>query len=151
MREWTDSHIMYFKVPQSHSTKKKAGMIQKESAQAVFFLGTAVHLNWKTGPRRDENDFFSFLFFFFFFLFRVTCVPYRSSQAGVKWELQLLDYTTATATWDPTHLYNLPYRSWQRQILNPLARSGIKPTSSWILVRFITVGPQQEFRKWLDC
>ena len=31
-------------------------------------------------------------------------------RLGVESELQLLDYTTATATWDPSHVCNL-YRS----------------------------------------
>ena len=38
-------------------------------------------------------------------IFGATPVAYRSSQAGgVKSELQLLAYTTATATRDPSHV-----------------------------------------------
>ena len=39
---------------------------------------------------------------------------------GVKSELQLLAYTTATATPDPSHICDLHYSSGQHQILNPL-------------------------------
>ena len=35
----------------------------------------------------------------------------------VKSELQLPAYTTATATWDPSHICNLYHSSWQCQIL----------------------------------
>ena len=53
---------------------------------------------------------------------------------GVESELQLPDYTTATATWDPSHICDLRHRLQQCQILNPLREA----TSSWILVRFLT-------------
>ena len=41
----------------------------------------------------------------------------------VKSELQLLAYTTATATWDPSHTCDLHYSSWQRWILTPLSKA----------------------------
>ena len=41
-------------------------------------------------------------------------------RLGVRWELQLLAYTTATATWDLSHICNLHHSSQQRQILNRL-------------------------------
>ena len=44
-------------------------------------------------------------------------------RLGVEPELQLPAYTTATATQDLSHIYNLPHRSWQRQILNPLSEA----------------------------
>jgi len=47
-------------------------------------------------------------------------------RVGVKTELQLLVCTTATATWDMSHVCNLHHSSQQHQILNPLseARNG---------------------------
>ena len=58
----------------------------------------------------------------------------------VKSELQLLAYTTATATataaQDPSHVCDLHYSSRQRLTL--WMRPGMEPTSSWILVRFVT-------------
>ena len=50
-------------------------------------------------------------------------MAYRGSQAGVESELQLLVYTTATATSDPSHLCDLHHSSWQRRILNPLSKA----------------------------
>ena len=39
---------------------------------------------------------------------------------GVKSELHLLVYTTATATWDPSHICDLYRKPWQCQILRIL-------------------------------
>ena len=41
-------------------------------------------------------------------------------RLGVEPELQLLAYTTATATRDPNHVCDLHHSSWQCWILNPL-------------------------------
>ena len=53
-------------------------------------------------------------------------------------------YTTATAMWDLSHICNLHHSSQQCQILNPLSEAGIKPTSSWIIVGFVTTEPRWE-------
>ena len=57
---------------------------------------------------------------------------------GVELELELPAYATATAMLDLSHIYNpLQFVA----MLNPLtywAKPGIKPTSSWILVGFLT-------------
>ena len=62
----------------------------------------------------------------------------------IESELQLLAYTTATATPDLSHVYDLHGSSQQCRIFNPRAGPGIKPTSSWILVGFLTARPQWE-------
>ena len=41
----------------------------------------------------------------------------------VESELQLLAYTTATATWDPSHICYLQHSSRQHQILNLLSKA----------------------------
>ena len=41
-------------------------------------------------------------------------------RLGVQSELQLLAYTRATATWDPSHVCNLHHSLQLRRILNPL-------------------------------
>ena len=58
------------------------------------------------------------------------------SRPGVESELPT--YTTATAMWDPSHVYNLHHSLWQRWILNPLSEARIESLSSWILVRLVT-------------
>ena len=42
-------------------------------------------------------------------------------RLGVESELQLPAYTTATATWDLSHNWNLHHSSWQRWIPDPLS------------------------------
>ena len=44
-------------------------------------------------------------------------------RLGVTVELQLLAYTTATATSDPGRICNPHHRSQQRRILNPLSEA----------------------------
>ena len=44
-------------------------------------------------------------------------------RLGVKLELQLLAYTTATATPVPGPVWDLRHQSWQHQILKPLSRA----------------------------
>ena len=84
--------------------------------------------------------FLFFLFFcccFFCFVFLGpnlwhTQVP----RLGVKLELQLPVYTTATAMPDPGRVCNLHHTSWQGQILNPLSeardRTCILMHASWV-------------------
>ena len=43
------------------------------------------------------------------------------SKPGVKLELKLLAYTTATATQDPSRIFNIHHSSRQCHILNPLS------------------------------
>ena len=42
-------------------------------------------------------------------------------RLGVESELQLLALATATAVWDPSHIFDLHHSSWPRQILNLLS------------------------------
>jgi len=44
-------------------------------------------------------------------------------RLGYQEELQLLAYTTATATLDLSHVGNLHHSSWQRRIPNPLSEA----------------------------
>ena len=46
-------------------------------------------------------------------------MAYGSFRLGVKSELQMPAYTTATATQDLSHICKLHYSSQQRWILNP--------------------------------
>jgi len=47
----------------------------------------------------------------------------EASRLGVESDLQLLAYTTATATQDPSHVCDLHHSSQQCQILNPLSKA----------------------------
>ena len=44
-------------------------------------------------------------------------------RLGVKSELELPAYTTATATWNPSHVCDLHHSSQQPWILNPLSKA----------------------------
>ena len=57
------------------------------------------------------------------FLFMATPAGYRSSQAGVELELQLLAYTTATAVQDSILICDVHYSSRQHWILNLLSEA----------------------------
>ena len=81
-------------------------------------------------------------FFFFFFssleshpgVWRHLEVP----RLGVKSEPQLPVYTTATATWDPSHICDLHRRAHGNAgSLTHWGRPEFEPTSSWILVRLV--------------
>ena len=63
-----------------------------------------------------------------------------SSQARVQSELQL----RTTAMPDMNCVCNLHHSSGNTRSLTHWAGPGIKPTSSWILVGFITTEPQWE-------
>ena len=85
----------------------------------------------------------SVLFFFSaFFFFRATPTALKKNmevpRPWVKLELQLPAYRTATAMQDLSCICDLHHS----QIPGPLSRAGIKPASSWILVRFVSTSPQ---------
>ena len=58
-------------------------------------------------------------------------------RLGVDLEVQLLAYTTATATWDPSQVCNLHHSSQQCRIFNPLSKARdltlILMDTSWVL------------------
>ena len=74
----------------------------------------------------------SILFFFFFLCCLWPHLWYiEMPRLGVKLELQLLTYTTATAMQDLSRICNLHYSSQQHQILNPLSEAR---DWTWVLV-----------------
>ena len=93
-----------------------------EPGRDPWLLTCAAQLPGGCGERRGRvarETLFFFSFFSLFFLFRATPVTYGSSQARES-ELQLLAYTIARATRDPSHIYDLHCSSCQRWILDPL-------------------------------
>ena len=68
-------------------------------------------------------------------------------RLGVKLELQLPAYTTATATRDLSLMCDPHHSSGQREILNPLSEARIESALSWILVGFVFASPQWELQE----
>ena len=67
-------------------------------------------------------------------------------RLGIESELQLTAYTPATATPDLSCICDLYHSSREHRVLNPLSGAR-EPVASWILVRFVTIQPQQELLK----
>ena len=84
------------------------------------------------------------------FVFMVPLWHMKIPRLGVKLEVQLQAYTSATATWDPSCVCDLHHSSWHgnARSLTHWERSGIKPTSLWILVGFVTAQPWRELLTW---
>ena len=62
-----------------------------------------------------------FYYYYYFAFFKGLHQWYmKGPRLGVKSELQLLIYTTATAMWDLSRVCALHHSSWQCQILNSL-------------------------------
>ena len=78
------------------------------------------------------HSFFPFLFFVRLHLLHIE-VP----GLGVKLEIQLPAYITATATLDLNHICDLHLSLQQRHILNPWAMPGIEPASSETLCQVL--------------
>ena len=103
---------------------------------------------------KATSGFFWFLIFgvFLFFCFLGPHTWYMEvPRLGVKWELQLLAYITATATWDLSLICNLHHSSQQCRILSPLSeardQTRILMNTSWIRFRCTTMRtPLIDFR-----
>ena len=68
-------------------------------------------------------------------------------RRGVQLELQMPVSTTATATWDPSHVCNLHHGSWPRRILNPLSEARDGACVLVVTGQGVTAEPQRELQK----
>ena len=91
----------------------------------------------------DIHLFLFFLSFFFFCLFRATLVVYGISQAR-GWIGAVA--AALCQRYSNTRSSILTYTTAHRnaRFLSHRARPGIKPASSWILIRFVSPGPWWE-------
>ena len=71
-------------------------------------------------------------------------------RLGVELELQLLTYTTATATCDLNHVCDLPHTSLQCQILNPISEAR-NQTHNRMVIRFVSAAPWQQLPVGFCC
>ena len=65
-------------------------------------------------------------------------------KLGVKSELQLLVYTTATAIWDLSRVCDLHHSSWQCQIPDPPSKARDQTYILMYASQFVSTEPQQE-------
>ena len=74
----------------------------------------------QTNAHHGGKGFFKLYIYFYFFIFFLGLhLQYMEvPRLGVKFELQLPAYTTATATPDVSHICDLHHSSQQFQILN---------------------------------
>ena len=85
-----------------------------------FFLLEDIIKVWRLETKWNVLSFFLKKFYLFIFSFEGHMeVP----RLGVKSELQLPTYITATATPDPSHVRDLHHRSRRPQTLNPLSEA----------------------------
>ena len=70
-------------------------------------------------------------------------------RLGVELELQLLAYATATATWAPSHIFEIHHSSRQCWILNPLSeardKTRILMNTGQVRYQWATTGPKFRF------
>ena len=98
--------------------------------------------DWQFFVVINETCYDIFFFFFFFFnLFRATLQHAEVPRLGVESVVAAgLHHSHSNARSEP-HLWPVPLSSWQRRILNPLSDARIEPSSSGILVRFVSAEP----------
>ena len=83
-------------------------------------------------------------FFFFFGLFRAVPTAYGSSQARSQSRAAAASLCHSHSNVDLSHVCNLHHIHSNARSLTHWAVPGIKPMSSWILVKFVTAEPQWE-------
>ena len=66
-------------------------------------------------------------------------------RLGVESELQPLAYPTATATSEPSCIYDLHHSSWKHRILNPLSKARGR-TDILVDARFLSTEPRRDLQ-----
>ena len=85
----------------------------------------------------SSSHFNALIYFLFVCLFLVSYLQHvEVPWLGVESAIQLWAYAKARATPDLSCICDLQHSSQQFWLLNPLSKSGIKPTTSWFLAGF---------------
>ena len=98
----------------------------KEDQRLLQQLKLEMNMEERTNPTPYHYYYYYFFFIFIFYFFFAFCFlglqPWHTEvpRLGVKSQLQLPAYTTATATQDPSQICDLHHSSRQQWILNPL-------------------------------
>ena len=104
-----------------------------------------------SGPNAKASTFKYLINFFSAFFLGLHLQHMEVPRLGVKLELQVPDYTTATETRDLSRICNLHHSSQQHRIPNPLSeardRTHILVDISWICFCCVTMGtPLKTFK-----
>ena len=95
------------------SSKLQWGIKQESGSQGAYILSQ------RDRPRTRKQ-----IIYLFILLFPGLHLQHMDiSRIGVKSELQLPPYITATATQDPSHVCDLHHSSWQCWIPDPLSKA----------------------------
>ena len=131
----------------NHVRRGRAGR-EREGMRVCALEPTTVHTFPPSSPTRSQTPeadtsflwvlFFCFVLFFSFFFFLLEPHPWHMEvpRLGVKLDLQLLAYTTATATQDLSCVCDLHHSSRQHGIFNPpreaREQTHILPDTRWV-------------------
>ena len=109
------------------------------SSNLTSSLGTPIYCGCGPKKQRKRNSvgiIHSYMNLFYFCFLGPLLRHMKVPRLGVEVELQLLAYTTATATWGQSHVCDLHHSSQQCQILSLLSeardRTLILMDSSWV-------------------
>ena len=91
----------------------------------VIIHGTAQLFPFKYQQKKYLVEIKAMCFFFFLFCYFLGPYPRHMEvpEQGVDSELQQPALSTATATQDPSHVFDLHHSSWQHHIPNPLSKA----------------------------
>ena len=111
---------IYLKVALAYSPETITEKKKKKRKKNTFFSTTLIL------DSLNDNLWINSVWVFFSPLF-FSLEPYLQHaeflKLGIKLKLQLLVYTTATTSWDPSHICNLHHSSQQCCILNPQSKA----------------------------
>ena len=100
---------------------KKSSWFNMGKSCTLKLLRTTIRMNLLSVKHWRKKKFM--IIFFFFSFLGLHSQHMEAPRLGVQLEPQLPDYTTATATGDPSHICNLHHSSRQRHIPHPLSRA----------------------------
>ena len=103
-------------------------------------MTTTLNTSFSVQFTKTLTQFLCYFYFYFFLVFRAIPVAYGDSQVrgySCQPTPQPKQYRIQA-----TSVICLHHSSQQCWILNPLKRTGIQPTTSWLLVRFVSAVPQ---------
>ena len=134
---------------------------QETSAEMNRHLGVREMASGVVSQGNQKRWHLSWIFFFYFCFLGPYLQNMEVPRLGVRLELQVPAYTTATATWDPSHICHLHCSLWQHWILNTMTEARdwtcFLMDASWVHNQLSHNGNSQEHasdtgrsKKWIN-